>query len=95
MLGAAVSLLVSLLTIGGALVAVGQETQKRVDLERRHGELAGEARGRLNLVEGRLGALDVATARAETSLEALRLVVGRIDAGVDAIGAGLRARRDA
>jgi predicted nuclease with TOPRIM domain len=33
-----------LLSIAGALISVGREKQARVDLERRHGELAKEAR---------------------------------------------------
>lgn len=33
-----------LISIGGAFISVGREKQARVDLERRHGELAKEAR---------------------------------------------------
>ena len=41
---AIIGIATGLLSIAGALISIGREKQARVDLERRHGELAKEAR---------------------------------------------------
>lgn len=49
---------VGVMSMAGAMVAVGREKQARVDLERRHSELAKETRDRLASSEHRTNGLE-------------------------------------
>jgi uncharacterized sporulation protein YeaH/YhbH (DUF444 family) len=87
------SLVVSALTIGGALMALGAERQKREDLDRRHAELASEARARIAAIEARVAALEVGAARTTALVEGLREAIDRIEETVTRIAATLQRGR--
>jgi len=68
-----------LLAIAGAFISVGREKQARVDLERRHGELAKEARASIKeikeeraLLTNKIGEMEKKQTALETRNEDMR-----------------------
>ena len=86
-----------LLSIAGAFISIGREKQARVDLERRHGELAKEARDSIvelkaekNRMSDKIGELEREQTALKTRCEELRSRledVKREKASVEAVNA--------
>lgn len=71
-LAAVLGLVLGLMSVGAAFVAVGREKQARVDLERRHSELAKEVRDRLSAAEHRTNGLERWQSGIDAKLEGIR-----------------------
>ena len=82
LIASCVACVVGICTLAGLLMAVGAWKQRHLDLERRHGELAGEVRPAIVKVDTRVTALELGAVRTDANVQNLIAGVDRIEGTV-------------